>query len=95
MSTGLDLEELLLRWEESRERGEEITVEELCREHPEQIAKVRRLVRMLEDVNALISDQGDASTEVDTSARLDGSLPGELVTSGRMPPRTRSPFARD
>ncbi|MBY0460027.1 MAG: protein kinase, partial [Gemmataceae bacterium] len=39
--------DLLLSWEEARERGESITAEELCRECPELLDAVRDRIRLL------------------------------------------------
>ena len=82
MSLGPQLEEILLRWDEYRERGEAITLEALCRDHPDQLDEVRRLVRNLEGVDALISN-GEALTEVDASEGINGFMPGEVSTGSR------------
>ncbi len=42
--------EILLAWEECRERGESIAVEDLCRDRPELTEEVARRIRILESV---------------------------------------------
>jgi serine/threonine protein kinase len=46
--------ELALRWEELRERGQEATVEDLCREHPELIEPLRRRIQALREMDAVL-----------------------------------------
>jgi serine/threonine protein kinase len=48
------LTDLALRWEELRERGEEATVEDLCREHPELIEPLRRRIAALREMDAVL-----------------------------------------
>ena len=55
MSREEQLDELLERWEESTERGETITPEELCRECPELIAELRKQIDDLESMNQLLN----------------------------------------
>jgi hypothetical protein len=40
--------ELLLRWEQLRARGEQVSAQELCRDHPEWVAEVSRCIHILE-----------------------------------------------
>jgi serine/threonine protein kinase len=44
------IEELLLNWDDLRERGTALTAEELCREHPELTSEVARRIKALEAV---------------------------------------------
>ncbi len=48
MSTNDLIEDLLLRWDDLREQGQNVTAEELCREHPEVLAEVERRLRALQ-----------------------------------------------
>ncbi|HYT90203.1 MAG TPA: serine/threonine protein kinase, partial [Gemmataceae bacterium] len=48
MSSGGQLSELLLRWEEQREQGRDVSPEELCRDCPHLLEEVRREIRGLE-----------------------------------------------
>jgi serine/threonine-protein kinase len=48
MSTAGPVSELLLRWEELRERGQPVSPEELCRDCPELVGDVRRRIEALE-----------------------------------------------
>ena len=45
--------DLLLTWEERRERGHVVTAEELCRESPELLDTVRERIRLLENAGWL------------------------------------------
>lgn len=45
------MDDLLDRWEELRERGEPISAEELCHEHPELLPELRRQIHALEAVS--------------------------------------------
>ena len=47
------LDGLLIAWEERRERGEEASPEELCRDCPELIDELRRRIRELEQWDRL------------------------------------------
>jgi serine/threonine-protein kinase len=50
MSSAGPVSELLLRWEELRERGQAVSAEELCRDRPELVDDVRRRIEALEAV---------------------------------------------
>jgi serine/threonine protein kinase len=50
MSSAGPVSELLLRWEELRERGQAVSAEELCRDRPELVDDVRRRIAALEAV---------------------------------------------
>ncbi len=55
MSTAGHISELLLQWEEARERGQDLSAEELCRDCPEHLDEVRRRLEALRAVNQLLS----------------------------------------
>jgi len=73
----MHVSELLLRWEELREKGSDPTPEELCAAHPELIeavregmAKLRRMDRVLEAANPLST--GDWPGEISATEELRG-----------------------
>jgi serine/threonine-protein kinase len=53
MSQGHLRSELLIRWQEARERGQPLTPEELCRDYPELLPELRREIALLEHVDRL------------------------------------------
>jgi serine/threonine-protein kinase len=60
MTSARTITELLLRWDSLREQGQDITPEELCREHPELLPEVRR---RLEALRAMYQALGDGNAE--------------------------------
>src|SRR5262249_15938249 len=48
--------EILLRWEELRERGQTLTAEELCREYPELREEVARRIQALLALEPVLDD---------------------------------------
>src|SRR5262249_6148394 len=46
--------ELLLRWQELRQEGKDLTPEELCAEHPECIEDLRRQIQALQSMEAIL-----------------------------------------
>ena len=48
------VEELLLDWQDARDRGARRTADDLCRDHPELLARVRERVAALEAMHALL-----------------------------------------
>jgi eukaryotic-like serine/threonine-protein kinase len=73
------LEELLLEWQEARERGRPSSAEELCRQHPELLQPLREQISALEAMQALLDVEPGSplrSVKVETSsASLPGSTP--------------------
>jgi WD40 repeat protein len=53
---------LLLRWEELREQGQPASPEELCRDCPEQLPELRRLIQALEAMRPALATAGEAAT---------------------------------
>jgi serine/threonine protein kinase len=94
MSAADRVEDLLLHWEESRERGEFLSPETLCRECPALLAEVRDKVRILEAMYEVPNGVGpDVRTspavrhEIVTDAavhRVDGYDLLEVVGRGGM-----------
>jgi formylglycine-generating enzyme required for sulfatase activity/tRNA A-37 threonylcarbamoyl transferase component Bud32 len=54
--------ELLLRWEERREQGQPISPEDLCRDCPEQLPELRRLIQALEAMRPALATASEAAT---------------------------------
>ncbi len=48
--------DLALRWEELREDGREVPVEDLCRERPELLEPLRRRIQALRDMDAVLGE---------------------------------------
>jgi eukaryotic-like serine/threonine-protein kinase len=78
-----ELEEILLRWEEHRDRGEWISVEDLCQSHPERIAEVLPLIRRLADLESRIPRENEPSTEEGSAVESVAGLPSGIPTGGR------------
>ncbi len=83
MQMDSELEEILLRWEEQRDRGEPYTLEGLCRDHPGRLDEARRLIRMLENVDDLIAAEEGATTDADSTARGPVVLPDDVSLASR------------
>jgi WD40 repeat protein len=81
------IDDLLLLWEDARQRGEALRAEDLCREHPELLPEVQRRITALEAVyRVLNADEtgshrsGDQDTEPDTPLSSPfPSLPGYAI----------------
>src|SRR5438105_9030175 len=56
-STGT-LSDLLLRWRDLREKGEECSAEELCRERPELVEPLRENIAAVEAMERVLSPDG-------------------------------------
>ncbi|MBI1346253.1 SUMF1/EgtB/PvdO family nonheme iron enzyme [bacterium] len=54
------LEELLVDWEQQRRQGNELTIEELCKEHPELVADLSRLIADFKATDWLEQDDDSA-----------------------------------
>jgi hypothetical protein len=72
MSLAGPVSELVGRWQSLREQGQPVSVEELCRDHPELLAEVGRHVRALEAIarvpNRLPAGAPDSTDDADTAA---------------------------
>jgi WD40 repeat protein len=62
MSSRARVSELLLRWEELREQGQPASPEELCRDCPEQLPELRRLIQALEAMEPALASESEAAT---------------------------------
>lgn len=64
-----ELQELLLRWDELRERGFAVTAEELCQHEPELAGKLNTRIRILEEMGSLLrEDQSQVSNQESVAA---------------------------
>jgi hypothetical protein len=54
--------ELLLRWEELREQGQPASPEDLCRDCPEQLPELRRLIQALQAMEPALATGSEAAT---------------------------------
>ena len=63
-SNDLKLQELLIAWEEARERGESLTVEQLCRDCPELADELGRQIQALRDWDRLTPDSSARSSSL-------------------------------
>jgi hypothetical protein len=92
MTQNSRLEELLLHWEECRDRGRPVAAEDLCRACPELMPELQRRIQALQAMDRVLS-QHDAATTPPPAARaadLDVRLFGEI---GMVLPPSRSRFA--
>ncbi|HZU34528.1 MAG TPA: serine/threonine-protein kinase, partial [Gemmataceae bacterium] len=67
MSTVTRVSELLLRWQDERDRGQPISVEVLCNDCPDLADEVRRRIRAIEAMEAMlhVGPDGEATTAPD------------------------------
>lgn len=56
LDPALRLDDLLTRWEEAREAGQAIALEELCADSPDLLPELRRRVQALSRMNALLGE---------------------------------------
>jgi hypothetical protein len=84
MSDEPRVSDLLLHWEELREQGRPVPVEELCRDCPELLDELRRRVRALEALDPLL---GPRPKPAAAGATLDhGASAGGAATGLEQPP---------
>jgi len=78
-----DLEELLCRWEEMRDRGETVSIEMLCRACPERIEQLREHIRKLEAMDAVLDCRAEeAGAEAALPAIPGYEILGEVGRGG-------------
>src|SRR5947209_17237373 len=70
MATAPEASELLLRWQDLRRQGTPVTPEELCAGCPERAADLRRQIRAIESMEAMlgVGADGPATTRADGTA---------------------------
>jgi WD40 repeat protein/predicted Ser/Thr protein kinase len=67
MSVDERLGELLLRWEELKERGQPVAPEELCRDCPELLEELRRRIQELQSLKPALAAADSSRTGTDTT----------------------------
>ena len=84
-SQGGPVSQLLLRWEELRQQGRDVTPEELCRDHPDLLETVRQRVAALQAVYGVPNRLPTTDPMETTGPRPPSRVPGyELIrTLGR------------
>src|SRR6185436_12670408 len=84
MTTEARLEELLLKWEESRRQGRSISAAEICAECPELVEELHRRIKVLEAYETVgASTRVDSLQPISSEIQVD-SESGQLVT-GKSP----------
>ncbi|NBP25093.1 MAG: hypothetical protein EBU81_11200, partial [Proteobacteria bacterium] len=73
--------DLLMRWDELRERAQEIAVEELCRQHPHLLKELARRIKALEATSWLEKPSNDDDPPDGDASALDP--PSAKIFSGR------------
>ena len=79
------IHELLLRWEERRERGEPVDLKELCSEHPDLLEEVLRQIKALRRLDGLL-EADESSDGVHSSwqaSAADAAVPSLPQSIGR------------
>ena len=81
MPTVPQLPDLLLRWEELRDQGQNATPEELCRDCPEHLDELRRRIAALQAMDQRLHLTADESVErsLPLSAPNDHGRPSEFL----------------
>jgi WD40 repeat protein len=79
MPSQVRVSELLLRWEELRDQGEPASPEELCRDCPEQLPELRRLIQALEAMEPALASSSEPAT-VPPAPIGDGEVTGSEST---------------
>jgi serine/threonine-protein kinase len=70
--TETQIGDLLIRWEEMRERGETLSIEELCAEHPSLSDELRRRVEALREMDPLLQSTLPPSENADLLSTASG-----------------------
>jgi len=73
------IEELVTRWEELRARGDETSVEELCRDHPELIGTVESAIARLRTASLEATSEWSTESKPAAPSGLPSGTPGEYV----------------
>ncbi len=55
-----ELDELLERWDDLRQQGQEVSAEELCRDRPELLAELKHRIHALKAMNWLAESDSSA-----------------------------------
>jgi serine/threonine protein kinase len=82
LSRDEQVSELLLRWQELRQQGRNLTADELCADCPELVAELRQQIQALESMEAILGLGHEAEAEAPAVAGLLSTrLPGEAKRS--------------
>lgn len=73
------VEDLVKRWEELRELGQTVEVEELCQDHPEYVGSVRRRIDALNVIDAVANARTRASTSGDYTPKVPDQINGYQI----------------
>src|SRR4051795_12443531 len=78
------LGDLLLRWEELHEQGQDVTPDELCRDCPDLLPELRRHIQALQAMTQALKDHAQSTVTGDDAAlALPGAEPlGKLLVPG-------------
>src|SRR5580698_2531885 len=84
MSESPQVIDLLLRWEELRDAGQDVSAEELCADDPELLDAVSAGMARLRKINALLNDQNSQDDDKRRAVAPDGrrTFAGELSETG-------------
>lgn len=78
MADSTRLVDLLARWQQLRDAGQAVTPEELCRDHPDLLAEVKKQAEALNSLAEFIGAQSSHSSQAET---LDEHAPATSATS--------------
>ncbi len=76
------LEEILDRWEDARERGEQLGVEQLCRDHPDLAAEVQARIAAIQDVEARMQEEDSPANDDEQLTLVSHISPLEFHAKG-------------
>src|SRR5690242_10368921 len=83
--------DLLIHWQEAREKGQDLSAEQLCQHCPELLPEVRRKIARLRCMERLVaqgtSDQPPSASEP-ARAPDDSQVPGRIPDTEDFPPPT-------
>ena len=78
MSNDTDVSDLLLKWEEAQDRGQNLTPEELCRHCPELLPKLRRQISALQKMDPILGMSAKTSKSLVFGG--DGGITQDIAT---------------
>jgi serine/threonine-protein kinase len=76
-----ELSEILLRWEEQREQGQQPGAEDLCRDHPDLLEAVKQEMQVLDHLNSVLG----TPVGVDTKPAAEEVVPAGAVSWLKVP----------
>jgi formylglycine-generating enzyme required for sulfatase activity len=84
-SAALSVEELLLCWQERRDRGQSVSPEELCAGRPELLAELQRRVQALASMQAFLGGPGPGGSETPPPGQAGAQRPRGTEPDGPGP----------